>query len=107
MTNVRQTEEFQRWLWNLRDRAGRGVLIRRIKRFAQGNPGDSRSVGDGVFELRIHFGPGYRVYFVRRQTEITLLLCGGDKGSQQSDIAKAKRLAAGEVQTSEFEDDRI
>ena len=107
MTNVRQTDEFRDWIRNLRDRTGRGIIIRRIKRFAQGNPGDTRNVGGGVFELRIHFGPGYRVYFVRRGIEIIVLLCGGDKGSQQSDIAKAKKLAGEEVETNEFEDDRI
>ena len=66
-----------------------------------------QSVGDGVFEVRIHFGPGYRIYFTRRGAELIVLLCGGDKGSQQSDIAKAKQLAAEEGDTNAFEDDRI
>ena len=105
--NVRQTEEFRKWLGNLRDRTGRAIVLRRVKRFAQGNPGDARSVGEGVFELRIHVGPGYRVYFIRKGAEIIVLLCGGDKGSQQTDIAKAKRLASEEVEASDFEDDRI
>ena len=74
---------------------------------SSGNPGDSRSVGEGVFELRIHFGPGYRVYFVRRGVELILLLCGGSKSSQQANIARAKKLAGEEAITYEFEDDRV
>ena len=107
MKNVKQTDEFRTWLSDLRDRTGQAVIVRRIKRFAQGNPGDSQSVGDGVFELRIHFGPGYRVYFVRRGLTLVLLLCGGDKSSQQRDIALAKRLAAEGEGGHEFKDDGI
>ena len=107
MKNVRQTELFRAWLGGLRDVTGRAIVVRRIKRFAQGNPGDSRGVGDGIFEFRIHFGPGYRVYFVRRDEVVIVLLCGGDKDSQQADIARAKRLAAEEGKTYEFEDDGI
>lgn len=78
----------------MRDLKGQAVVLARLRRLARGHHGDAKSVGDGVNELRIHFGPGYRVYFTRRGAEIIFLLSGGDKGSQQSDIARAKRIAA-------------
>ena len=93
MIEIRQTVIFARWLAALRDRDARLRIGVRIRRFEAGNPGDVKSVGDGVSEMRIDVGPGYRLYFTRREREIVLLLCGGDKGSQSSDIARAKQLA--------------
>jgi len=91
--DVRQTETFSRWLNGLVDRRARAKIAARIYRLAQGNPGDVASVGEGVSELRIHFGPGYRVYFVARGRALVILLCGGDKSSQAKDIKTAKQLA--------------
>lgn len=79
-------------MYRLRDVQGRAVIARRVERIAASNFGDHKSVGDGVSELRIAFGPGYRVYFTRRGSQIVVLLCGGDKSSQRRDIAKAKQL---------------
>jgi len=94
MLSVSRTAEFSRWLKGLRDIRARAKIIARIDRLALGNPGDVAPVGSGVSEMRIHYGPGYRVYFVQRGEEVVVLLCGGDKGSQSSDIAKAKKLAS-------------
>jgi len=90
---VRQTETFSRWLNGLADHRARAKIAARIDRLAQGNPGDVAPVGEGVSELRIHFGPGYRVYFVARGRALVILLCGGDKSSQAKDIKAAKQLA--------------
>ncbi|WP_428406207.1 type II toxin-antitoxin system RelE/ParE family toxin [Methylocystis sp.] len=90
---VRKTDAFENWLTGLKDQRGKAKIVARIDRLALGNPGDVAPVGEGVSELRIHFGPGYRVYFVRREKTIVVLLCGGDKGSQERDIAQAKSLA--------------
>ena len=70
------------------------IITARLRRVSQGNLGDVRSIGDGIFEMRIRYGPGYRIYFIQRGSELIVLLCGGDKGSQQRDIERAKRLAA-------------
>ncbi len=94
MLEVRKTDTFENWLTGLRDQRGKAKIVARIDRLALGNPGDVAPVGEGVSELRIHFGPGYRVYFVRREKTVVVLLCGGDKGSQERDIAQAKSLAA-------------
>ena len=91
--DVRETDEFSEWLAALRDRRARAKILVRIARLAKGNPGDVAPVGDGVSELRINFGPGYRVYYIQRGTTYILLLAGGNKSSQEKDIAKAKRLA--------------
>ncbi|MBB1092096.1 type II toxin-antitoxin system RelE/ParE family toxin [Rhodopseudomonas palustris] len=93
MPTIRKTPEFERWLRNLRDTRARVKILLRIDRLELGNPGDVAPVGDGVSELRIHYGPGYRVYFVQRGTELVILLCGGDKSSQAADIASARQLA--------------
>ena len=93
MTEVFSTDVFDQWLRQLKDRQGRLRILSRIDRLAQGNPGDSKAVGRGVLELRLTFGPGYRIYYTRSGDQIVLLLCGGDKSSQQSDIAKAHQLA--------------
>ncbi len=90
---VRQTPVFARWLTGLPDKLTRAVVLRRIGRLAEGAFGDVRAVGGGVSELRIHHGPGFRLYFVRRGSTLIVLLCGGDKGTQARDIARAKALA--------------
>lgn len=94
MLTLRLTTAFKAWLLGLRDMKGKLAITRRLQRFELGNPGDAKAVGEGVSELRIDVGPGYRVYFVRRGEVVVVILCGGDKGSQDRDIAKAKRLAA-------------
>ena len=94
MVEVRQTAEFSGWLSDLKDQRAKGKIVARIDRLALGNPGDVASVGEGVSELRIHYGPGYRVYFVQRGRVLIVLLCGGDKTTQEQDIKKAKSLAA-------------
>ena len=93
MTEIRRTLEFSEWLGALRDGHAKRAIAARIDRLALGNPGDVRPVGQGVSELRIHYGPGYRVYFVHRGQVLIVLLCGGDKSSQDADIAKAQALA--------------
>lgn len=93
MPMVRQTENFSAWLKDLRDLRGKAKIMARIQRLEDGNPGDVAPVGDGVSEMPIHFGPGYRVYFVNRGGELIVLLCGGDKSSQGRDIEAAKKLA--------------
>lgn len=93
MLTVRRTAEFSGWLKNLRDIRARAKVISRIDRLALGNAGDVKAVGEGVSELRINYGPGYRVYFVQRGDEYVVLLCGGDKASQDADIKRAKKLA--------------
>lgn len=93
MIPIRQTEVFAEWLRRLRDRQARSIIQVRIDRLASGNPGDVKPVGEGVSELRISHGPGYRVFFVQRGQTFILLLCGGDKSSQSADIQRAKALA--------------
>lgn len=95
MLVVRVTEEFTHWLKGLRDTIARRQINSRILRLpTTGNFGDFASVGDEVSELRIHSGPGYRVYYTRRGDAVVFLLCGGDKGTQDKDIRKARELAA-------------
>ena len=93
MIEIRQTEVFARWHGAIRDVRMRARIADRIDRLAKGNPGDVAPVGEGVSELRLHFGPGYRVYFVQRGELIVILLCGGDKSTQRRDIETALRLA--------------
>lgn len=93
MFEVRRSEAFETWLRGLADKTAAAIVARRIRRIAMGNLGDTKSVGDGVSELRVHHGPGYRVYFTRRGNTVIVLLCGGDKGSQARDITQAKALA--------------
>ncbi|WP_296069280.1 type II toxin-antitoxin system RelE/ParE family toxin [uncultured Agrobacterium sp.] len=93
MFTIRETDEFADWLASLRDAQVRASIARRIYRLADGNPGDVKPVGEGVSELRIDLGPGYRVYFVRQGAIVIILLCGGDKSSQSRDIAKARKMA--------------
>ena len=94
MVEVRRTDVFAEWLDGLRDIRGRARVQARIERLAMGNPGDVRPVGEGVSELRIDYGPGYRVYFTRRGRELVILLAGGDKSTQAKDIRTALHLAA-------------
>lgn len=84
-----ETDAFHHWLGSLADRRAKARIIDRIKRASNGNFGDAKAVGSGVSEMRIDCGPGYRVYFFRRGKELVILLCGGDKKSQQADIAQA------------------
>lgn len=87
-----QTETYAKWETSLRDRKARAFVAARLERLSYGLLGDVRSVGNGVSELKIHYGPGYRVYFHQRGREIIILLCGGDKDSQSRDIRLAKEL---------------
>ena len=93
MVEVRKTDLFARWLDNLRDVQARARIQARIERLIAGNPGDVAPVGEGISELRIGIGPGYRVYFKKRGRELILLLAGGDKSTQARDIRAALRLA--------------
>jgi putative addiction module killer protein len=93
MKEIRGTGTFKKWFKKLKDTTGKALIIKRIDRLSEGNPGDWGPVGEGLFEMRIHYGPGYRVYFKDTGTEIIILLCGGDKSTQDADIAKAKNLA--------------
>lgn len=93
MIEIRKTEVFAQWLDGLRDLQARARILVRIERLAAGNPGDVEPVGEGVSELRINYGPGYRVYFRQRGRELIILLAGGDKSTQARDIKTALRLA--------------
>ena len=90
MVEVRQTEG---WLHRLRDANAVARIVGRIRRMEMGNPGDTRGVGHGFFEMRIDYGPGYRIYYVHRGAQIVILLCGGDKRTQPKDIKRAQKLA--------------
>jgi len=93
MIEFKQTETFRKWRSRLKDERARVMVASRLDRLAFGNPGDVKPVGQGISELRIDYGPGYRIYFRRRGNEIIILLCGGDKSTQAADIKTAKRLA--------------
>ncbi|MHB8253784.1 MAG: type II toxin-antitoxin system RelE/ParE family toxin [Acidiferrobacter sp.] len=93
MINLKQTETFRKWRAKLKDERGRAAIALRLARLAYGHAGDVEPVGQGISELRIHYGPGYRVYFQKRGPTIIVLLCGGDKTTQTKDIKVAKRLA--------------
>ncbi len=93
MIEVRQTAEFSRWLRRLKDAEAAARIVAPVRRMELGNPGDARSVGRGIMEMRITHGPGYRIYYVQRGIGIVILLCGGDKHTQRRDIARAQALA--------------
>ncbi|MCA9448287.1 MAG: type II toxin-antitoxin system RelE/ParE family toxin [Candidatus Omnitrophica bacterium] len=93
MFEILQTDEYSRWFDTLKDRQARSRILTRIRRLSLGNPGDVRPVGRGVSELRINYGPGYRVYYIQTGEEVLLLLAGGDKRTQNRDIEKALQLA--------------
>jgi putative addiction module killer protein len=93
MIEIRQTEVYAQWFSSLRDRQAKARIDVRIRRMSLGNPGDVKPVGEGVSELRIDHGPGYRVYFIQRESTLIVLLAGGDKRTQQRDIETALDLA--------------
>ena len=94
MVEFKQTETFRRWRTRLKDERTRVLIASRLDRLAFGNAGDVRPVGQGISELRIDYGPGYRIYFQERGSTIIILLCGGDKSTQANDIKTAKRLSS-------------
>src|SRR5208282_3593262 len=94
MIEFKQTETFRKWRTRLKDERVRALIASRLDRLAYGNAGDVRPVGQGISELRIDYGSGFRVYFKKRGKTIIILLCGGDKSTQEKDIETAKRLAA-------------
>ena len=93
MVEIRKTELFAKWIDNLRDVRAKARVLIRIERLASGNAGDVKPVGEGISEMRIDYGPGYRVYYTKRGSELIILLAGGDKSSQSGDIKTALRLA--------------
>ncbi|MBZ9922839.1 type II toxin-antitoxin system RelE/ParE family toxin [Mesorhizobium sp. BR1-1-7] len=93
MFELKQTETFRKWRMKLKDERARTLIASRLDRLAFGHAGDAEPVGDGISELRIHCGPGYRIYYRRYGNTVLILLCGGDKGSQAKDIKTAKRLS--------------
>jgi putative addiction module killer protein len=94
MVEIRNTELFAKWIDNLRDVQAKARVLVRIERLASGNAGDVKPIGEGISEMRIDYGPGYRVYFIKRGNELIILLAGGDKSSQTADIKVAIRLAS-------------
>ncbi|MFG6086630.1 type II toxin-antitoxin system RelE/ParE family toxin [Stenotrophomonas indicatrix] len=90
---IKRTRQFATWIDALKDVTARVRILARIGRLADGNPGDHRNLTDGISELRVDVGPGYRVYYTKRGRQVVILLVGGDKGSQQRDIEKARELA--------------
>jgi putative addiction module killer protein len=93
MVEIKQTEIFKKWRTRLKDEQVRALIASRLDRLAFGHAGDTEPVGQGISELRIHHGPGYRIYFQKRGGKIIVLLCGGDKSTQAKDIKTAKQLA--------------
>ncbi len=93
MFTLHETETFSSWMEGLRDNRAKARIAQRLDRLARGNPGDAEPVGDGISELRIDYGPGYRVYYCRLGTTLYILLCGGSKSTQKKDIKTAKQLA--------------
>jgi len=93
MPVIRKTSVFRKWMKKLKDAIAKAHIDRRIDRLSRGNPGNVEPIGEGCSEMRIDYGPGYRVYYKDTGREIVIILCGGDKSNQQSDIEKAKRIA--------------
>jgi putative addiction module killer protein len=106
VSKVVRSDTFDRWLRKLKDRRAAARVLVRIDRLADGNPGDVKPVGEGISELRINYGPGYRVYYLQDGDELILLLCGGDKSTQDDDIKNAKRIAKEWKETRNDEQDR-
>src|ERR1700744_4459113 len=94
MLEIVKTEEFDKWLSKLADQVAKAKIVSRIERLGLGNPGDVKPVGEGVSEMRLTYGPGYRIYYKQTGKTIILILCGGDKSSQAGDIRLAKEIAA-------------
>lgn len=94
MIEIHETDRYAKWFDSLKDRNAQARIEIRIRRLSLGNPGDVKSVGGGISELRVDYGPGYRIYFTRRGQQLILLISGGDKSSQREDIALAKEVAA-------------
>lgn len=94
MINLVQSQTYARWFDGLRDRRAKARIVARVRRVSLGHFGDSKPVGGGVSELRIDYGPGYRLYWMRRGHRLVVLLCGGDKRTQQADIRRAQAIAA-------------
>ena len=94
MKEIRRSSVFDKWLAKLRDPQAIARVLARIKRLAEGNPGDVKPVGEGISEMRIDYGPGYRVYYKDTGREIFILLCGGDKRTQEADIEEARKIAS-------------
>jgi putative addiction module killer protein len=93
MYDIETTEEFDAWLGGIRDGKTQKVIVKRIRTMSQGTLGETRSLEDGLFEAKIRYGAGYRLYFVNKNERLIILLCGGDKSAQKRDIARAKELA--------------
>ena len=93
MIEVVESATFKRWIQRLRDRRAVARINARLRNVTFGHIGDAKSVGGGIFEMRIHYGPGYRLYYIREETRVVVLLCGGQKGTQTRDIERARRLA--------------
>ena len=93
MKEIRRSSVYIKWLNKLRDSRARFRIFERVKRLSEGNPGDVEPAGEGISEMRIDYGPGYRVYYKETDREIIILLCGGDKTTQHADIARAKKIA--------------
>ena len=93
MIEIRETDAYANWFKSLRDRHARARILVRIRRLSLGNPGDVEPVGEGVSEMRINYGPGYRVYYKQRGNSLVVLLAGGDKRTQNRDIEKARELS--------------
>jgi|UPI0005878B59 putative addiction module killer protein len=91
---IKQTPRFKKWISALKDKQAKARILIRLKRMIEGNPGDVKPVDAGVYEMRIHVGKGYRVYYIALENVIIVLLCGGDKSSQREDIERAKKMAA-------------
>jgi putative addiction module killer protein len=94
MKHTQESSVYKKWIKNLRDDRARYRINARVERLKQGNPGDVKPAGEGVAEMRIDYGPGYRVYYLDTGEEIIILLCGGDKTTQQEDIKRSKKIAA-------------
>jgi putative addiction module killer protein len=103
MPEIRKTSVFRKWMKKLKDAIAKAHIDRRIDRLSRGNPGDVEPIGEGCSEMKIDYGPGYRVYYKDTGREIIIILCGGDKSTQHEDIDTAKRLAREEEEDDENE----